>query len=121
MKETYAREGGVSKSIVDDASSDYLHVVVESDEVGVWERNRAIRDAGCLRQDARSPLVEGDTIAFAFQFASYFDYAMAKLGEPDLFEQMETGTDVERTNAAQRYAVLHPEHVTTAPQARIFV
>lgn len=113
MKKVIERRPNIRKSVMRDAHDpERIYVKLETNETPVIERNKAIRSAELLKQDSRNIFHEGDVIAFAFQFPTFYDYARVKRLEPELFARCEQGGD-DGLRAAERLAILYPQYVTT--------
>lgn len=113
MKHVFRNRHNVRKTVMRDAHlPERIYVKTETNDKPVVERNQAIRSAELLRQDSRNPLVDGDVIAFSFQFPTVIDYELAKKKDPDIFDDLLHGNDHERTRAAERIQILYPGYIT---------
>lgn len=112
MKHTYARDGGVTKTVRRDAHNpSQIYFETTTDERAVLAKNASIRDSEALRVGDANPFVDGDELTAAFQFPTLTDFNLAKKRHPALFAQLEEGGQV-AVAAGERLSLLMPEYCT---------
>lgn len=113
MKHVFRNRDGARQTVARDAHNpSQVYILTETNDKAVLEKNHRIRTEQVYQQDSRNPLVDGDVVAFAFQFPTNMDYALVKRKEPDLFHRIEMGGD-DGVRAAEALALLYPQYVVT--------
>lgn len=113
MKHTFRNRDGARQTVARDAHNpSQVYVLTETNDKEVLEKNQRIRNEKLYQQDSRNPLVDGDVVAFAFQFPTQMDYVLLRRKEPELFHRIDMGGD-DGIRAAEALALLYPRYVVT--------